>query len=94
MKPCRYETGYYSLYYITDILTNIAEAQRFIGSMSYDEFTVDRKTSYAVVRCLEIIGEATKNVPEEIRSAVTQFSQCCTILFDYKRFTKSIFLAQ
>jgi uncharacterized protein with HEPN domain len=54
--------------YLSDILTNIAEARCFIGSMSYDEFTVDRKTSYAVVRCLEIIGEATKNVPEEIRA--------------------------
>jgi uncharacterized protein with HEPN domain len=54
--------------YISDILTNMTEAGRFIGSMSYDEFTADRKTSYAVVRCLEIIGEAAKKVPEEIRA--------------------------
>ncbi len=53
--------------YLSDILTNMAEARRFIGTMTYDEFTADRKTSYAVVRCLEIIGEATKNVPDETR---------------------------
>ncbi len=54
--------------YLSDILTNMDEAQRFIGTMSFDEFTADRKTSYAVVRCLEIIGEAAKNVPEEVRA--------------------------
>lgn len=54
--------------YLSDILTNMVEARNFIGTMTYEEFTEDRKTSYAVVRCLEIIGEATKNVPEEIRS--------------------------
>mgnify|MGYP001165998402 CR=1 FL=1 len=54
--------------YLSDILANMTEARNFIGSMTYDEFTADRKTSYAVVRCLEIIGEATKNVPEEIRA--------------------------
>lgn len=54
--------------YLSDILTNMVNARSFIGVMTYDEFTADRKTSYAVVRCLEIIGEATKNVPEEIRA--------------------------
>ncbi len=54
--------------YLSDILTNMVEARQFIGTMTYDEFKADRKTSYAVVRCLEIIGEATKNVPEEIRA--------------------------
>ncbi len=54
--------------YLGDILTNMEETQLFIGSISYDEFTADRKTSYAVVRCLEIIGEAAKNIPEEIRA--------------------------
>jgi uncharacterized protein with HEPN domain len=57
-----------STLYLEDILTNMAEARSFIGSMNYEEFAADRKTSYAVVRCLEIIGEASKNVPEEIRA--------------------------
>jgi uncharacterized protein with HEPN domain len=56
------------LLYLTDIAENMREAERFIGSMTFEEFAADRKTAYAVVRCFEIIGEATKNVPDEIQS--------------------------
>ncbi len=59
--------------YLSDILTNMAEARNFICSMSYDEFTADRKTSYAVVRCLEIIGEATKKYRKIFGLYVRQF---------------------
>jgi uncharacterized protein with HEPN domain len=43
------------------------KAEEFIGSMSYEDFLLDEKTNFAVVRCIEIIGEATKNVPNSIR---------------------------
>jgi len=36
--------------------------------MDFDQFQRDNKTCDAVVRCIEVIGEATKNVPDEIRS--------------------------
>ena len=35
--------------------------------MDYNDFVNDTKTVYAVIRALEIIGEATKNVPDSIR---------------------------
>jgi uncharacterized protein with HEPN domain len=35
--------------------------------MSYDDFLTDDKTSYATLRALEIIGEAVKKVPQEVR---------------------------
>ena len=35
--------------------------------MSFDEFTKDDKTVFAVVRGLEIIGEAAKNIPSDVR---------------------------
>lgn len=54
--------------YIKDMLKNMKDAQEFIGNMTYEEFVKDKKTSYAVVRCIEIIGEAAKNVPENIRN--------------------------
>ncbi len=38
-----------------------------IEGMSYEEFLHDPKTIYAVTRALEIIGEAVKNIPQEIR---------------------------
>ena len=40
--------------------------EEFVGDMNFDEFLVDDKTSSAVVRKLEIIGEATKNIPKSI----------------------------
>mgnify|MGYP001606765310 FL=1 len=36
--------------------------------MSSAQFAADKKTIYAVIRALEVIGEAAKNVPEAIRS--------------------------
>jgi len=54
--------------YLNDILQSIADSRLFISGMSYDQFCADRKTVNAVVRSLEIIGEATKKIPAEIRS--------------------------
>jgi len=42
---------------------------KFVKSMSYDEFVQDDKTVFAVVRAIEIIGEAVKNIPEEVRGS-------------------------
>ena len=53
--------------YIQDILDAMDNAARFIEGMSYGEFAKDTKTVYAVMRAIEIIGEAAKNIPEEIR---------------------------
>ena len=53
--------------YIKDILESINAIEKFVRGMSFDEFAKDDKTSSAVIRKFEIIGEATKNVPEEVR---------------------------
>ena len=53
--------------YIEDILEAMTNAIEFTKGMSYDEFVKDTKTVYAVIRAIEIIGEAVKNIPEEIR---------------------------
>ena len=42
---------------------------KFVKGMSYDEFVQDDKTVFAVVRAIEIIGEAVKNIPEEVRGS-------------------------
>jgi uncharacterized protein with HEPN domain len=36
--------------------------------MSFDEFKKDEKTQFAIIRVLEIIGEASKKVPDEIKN--------------------------
>ncbi|MCX5771339.1 MAG: DUF86 domain-containing protein [Candidatus Hydrogenedentes bacterium] len=53
--------------YLQDVLTSIDEAAEFTKHMSLEKFLQDRKTSKAVVRCLEELGEAAKQVPEIVR---------------------------
>ena len=53
--------------YIEDILTAIEKAETFIKDLSYEDFINDEKTVYAVIRALEIIGETTKKIPDDIR---------------------------
>ena len=53
--------------YLQDILDAMEKAQQFVENLSYEEFTGDDKTVFAVVRALEIIGEATKNIPDDNR---------------------------
>ncbi len=50
-----------------DIVDAIESIEEFVAGMSYEEFKNDDKTVSAVVRKLEIIGEATKNIPDEIK---------------------------
>jgi uncharacterized protein with HEPN domain len=54
--------------YVKDILDSMENAEKFVEGMTCEEFNRDIKTSYAVTRCIEIIGEASKNIPESIRS--------------------------
>jgi uncharacterized protein with HEPN domain len=53
---------------ITDILQCIAKIGRFTKGYSFDEFQGDEKTIDSVLRNLEIIGEAARHVPTEIRA--------------------------
>jgi uncharacterized protein with HEPN domain len=53
--------------HVNDIIDSMNKAMKFIEGMSYEQFTRDDKTVFAVVRALEIIGEAVKKIPEEIR---------------------------
>jgi len=59
--------------YIEDMLDSLLKIEEFVGDMNYEEFVKDDKTSSAVVRKLEIIGEASKNIPKEIRMQYEEF---------------------
>ena len=43
------------------ISDNAAPAQSFVAGMSAEQFAEDRRTFYAVTRCLEIISEAARS---------------------------------
>ncbi len=53
--------------FVQDILDSINDVENFIDGMEFEDFINDKKTIYSVVRAIEIIGEAAKNVPEQIR---------------------------
>lgn len=60
------------LIYVRDILENMQDAEEFIQGMSYEQFVADKKTANAVLRSIEVIGEATKNVPDNVRAQYPQ----------------------
>ena len=53
--------------YIRDMLENSKKALLFVEGMQFEEFSKDDKTIYAVVRAIEIIGEAVRNIPKDLR---------------------------
>lgn len=55
------------LVYVEDIIDAMDKAVKFIEGMEFEDFLNDDKTVFAVIRALEIIGEAVKKIPEEIR---------------------------
>jgi len=53
--------------FLKDIVTACEDIQDFIKGMQFSEFLHDKKTTSAVVRQFEIIGEAAKHFPEKRR---------------------------
>jgi uncharacterized protein with HEPN domain len=53
--------------FFTDILEAIGSIKEYTHGMGYEEFIQDKRTRDAVVRNLEIIGEAAKNIPESVK---------------------------
>ncbi len=61
-----------SLIYLKDINNAIESIKKFIQGMNFEQFKSDDKTSSAVIRKFEIIGEATKNIPNDIQEKFPQ----------------------
>jgi len=53
--------------YLDDILEAIHQIRTYLADQDEEAFTEDRKTQDAVIRNLEIIGEAAGNLPERIQ---------------------------
>lgn len=54
--------------FITDIISSMDDIEEFIGDMDVEQLKKDKKTSNAIIRKFEIMGEAAKNVPDEIKN--------------------------
>jgi uncharacterized protein with HEPN domain len=53
--------------YLEDIIEHMNYAEEFIRDMTVDEFKSDKKTVLSVTKCIEVVGEATKHIPDQIR---------------------------
>ena len=58
--------------YLKDIKVAIISIEEFIEGLDFEQFKLDDKTSSAVIRKFEIIGEATKNIPDAFRKQYPQ----------------------
>ena len=54
--------------YLQDILDAVNDIERFVADMSYEQFIKDKKTLNAVVRSIEVIGEASKRLPLSLKA--------------------------
>jgi len=53
--------------YLKDILAAIQAIEKFVKDMNFEQFRNNDLVSSAVIRKFEIIGEATRNIPQEIK---------------------------
>jgi uncharacterized protein with HEPN domain len=57
---------------VEDILDNIDRVRAFVGGYDFNGFVGDTRTLYAVTRALEIISEASRHLPDEMKSRLRQ----------------------
>ena len=53
--------------FVEDILDAMSKAENLLKGVSFSQFETDYRVNFAVVRALEIIGEAAKRLPEDLR---------------------------
>jgi uncharacterized protein with HEPN domain len=53
---------------LNHILDSILDIEKYIKGISFDSFLTDTKTQDAIIRKLEIVGEASKNISEDLKN--------------------------
>ena len=53
--------------FVEDILDAMGKSELLIEGVSYEQFETDFRINFAVIRALEIIGEASKRLPDDLR---------------------------
>jgi len=57
---------------LEDMASYASDAVEMLGDRDADALIADRRTQYAVVRAVEVVGEAAARVSQETRSALPQ----------------------
>ena len=53
--------------YLKDILDAISKIENYTNDIAFDDFVADELIKDGFVRNLEVIGEAVKNIPEDVK---------------------------
>ncbi len=54
-------------HYFRDILEYAKTSLEFIQNVSYEEFITDKKATFATIRALEVIGESSNRISDELK---------------------------
>jgi hypothetical protein len=54
--------------YIQHIYEAVCDIERFIENTNFESFLKNKEKQYAVIRAIEIIGEASKNISKELKA--------------------------
>lgn len=57
--------------YLQDMIDAAQKAETFLGDLVYEDLVGNDEKIFALIRALEIIGEAAKQIPDEIREQAT-----------------------
>jgi uncharacterized protein with HEPN domain len=52
---------------VEEMLDYIEQAISYVRGMTFEQYSSDRKTQRAVERCIEVISEASRHIPDEIK---------------------------
>ena len=58
--------------YLNDIFESIDDINEFVTGLNFESFANDKKTVKAVIRSLEVIGEAVNKLPQNIRNQYSE----------------------
>ena len=58
--------------YVEDVIDAMQKARSFTAGMTWDFFAKDDKTIFAVIRAIEIIGEAVKKIPPDVKTRYSE----------------------
>ncbi len=64
MQPSERDSGY-----VWDMLDSARMVQEFMAGVHFEGFLRDRKLQLAIERCIEIIGEASRQISDELKQA-------------------------
>lgn len=72
------------IHFLEDILLSMQRIKEYISDYNFIAFKRDYKTVDAVIRNFEIIGEASKNLPNEVKERYAEIPWEEMYRYDFK----------